>query len=77
MMINDFSYPILSFFLKVTASLHHRCLPQVGAEAPRGGALGGFHRRLCSPLVTLEGKTKALRTGGMRGWQGGLDGRCW
>lgn len=36
---------------------------EVGAEAPRGGALGGFHRRLCSPLVTLEGKTKALRTG--------------
>eukprot|EP00435_Cladocopium_sp_Y103_P040210 s880_g10.t3 len=36
---------------------------EVGAEVPRGGALGGFHRRLCSPLVTLEGKTKVIRTG--------------
>ena len=37
----------------------------MGAEPPIGGALSGFHRRLCSPLVTLEGKTKAIRTGGV------------
>ena len=63
MTINDFldlSYPFLAY-----SHFPSPLLSQVGAEVPRGGVLGGFHRRLCSPLVTLEGKTKALRTGGV------------
>ena len=36
--------------------------PQVGAEAP-SHALSGFLGRLCSPLVTLEGRLSARRSG--------------
>ncbi|CAJ1371026.1 unnamed protein product [Effrenium voratum] len=35
---------------------------EVGAEPPPPGLLGGFSRRLCSPLVTLD-KLRARRTG--------------